>query len=99
MPAKPLSELEAQIGDEVTTVRNLRVEAGKVAEFARAVGAGDLIFYDREAAKAAGYVDIPAPPTFTRIAYFPRYRPEGVDENLGFDLGLQSERILHGEQS
>jgi len=99
MPAKPLSELEAQIGDEVTTVRNLRVEAGKVAEFARAVGAGDLIFYDREAAKAAGYDDIPAPPTFTRIAYFPRYRPEGVDENLGFDLGLQSERILHGEQS
>ena len=41
---------------------------------------------------------MPAPLTFTRTAYFPRYRPKGINENLGFDLGLRPEYVVHGEQ-
>lgn len=31
------------------------------------------------------------------MAYFDRYRPAGVDESLGFDLGFDPSAVLHGE--
>ena len=99
MPTKPLSELKAQIGESVSTVENLEIEAGKVEEFARALRDDNPVFQDKEAARETGYEDIPAPLTFTRVAYFPRYRPdEDIGADLGFDLGLQTENVLHGEQ-
>lgn len=99
MPTKPLSELQAQIGNSVVTVEDFRVESGKVEEFARAVKDDNPIYRDLGTAMEQGYASIPAPLTFTRTSYFPRYRPPSIDENLGFDLGFQSERVLHGEQS
>ncbi|MCY4729947.1 MaoC family dehydratase N-terminal domain-containing protein [Natronomonas gomsonensis] len=98
MPTKPLSELKAQVGQSVQTVEKLEIEAGKVEEFARAFRDDSSVFRDEEAAQEAGYDSIPAPLTFTRIAYFPRYRPDDIGANLGFDLGLRKENILHGEQ-
>ena len=98
MPTKPLEELHAQVGESVQTVENLEIEAGKVTEFARALRDDNPIFHDEEAAREAGYDDIPAPLTFTRVAYFPRHRPDGIDADLGFDLGLREENVLHGEQ-
>lgn len=99
MPQKPLSELEDRIGETVETVDGLRIERGKVAEFAHSLRDENSIFHNRKEALKHGYEDIPAPLTFTRTAYFPRYRPPGIDENLGFDLGLREEDVLHGEQS
>jgi peroxisomal enoyl-CoA hydratase 2 len=98
MPTKPLEELQAQVGESVQTVENLEIEAGKVTEFARSLRDDNPIFHDEEAAREAGYDDIPAPLTFTRVAYFPRHRPDGIDADLGFDLGLREGNVLHGEQ-
>jgi peroxisomal enoyl-CoA hydratase 2 len=93
-----MTEIEAQVGETVRTVENLRVEAGKVEEFARALRDDNPVHRDENAAAKQGFDAVPAPLTFTRTAYLPRYRPEGIDENLGFDLGLRKEYVVHGEQ-
>lgn len=98
MPEKSLAELQALVGESRQTVSGLTVEAGKVAEFARAIKSKNPVFYDREAAIEAGYNDIPAPLTFTRIAYFPRYRVDDNQSSFGFNLGFDPERTVHGEQ-
>jgi acyl dehydratase len=98
MPTKPIDELEEMVGESVATVTDLEVERGKVTEFARAITDENPLYRDEEVATERGYQAIPAPLTLTRVAYFPRYRPPGIDEDLGFDLGFQREYIVHGEQ-
>ncbi|MFC6719283.1 MaoC family dehydratase N-terminal domain-containing protein [Natrialbaceae archaeon GCM10025810] len=98
MPSKPLSELEAMVGEQRVTVEEFRIEAGKVEEFARAITEPNPIFRDEDVAREAGYEAIPAPLTYTRVGRFPRYRPDDV-EGYGFDLGFEPEYVLHGEQS
>lgn len=73
----------------------LPVERGKVREFALAVGEDNPIHLDVEAARAAGFPDIVAPPTFTvtQIWQVPR---EEREERLGANLDYK--RVLHGEQ-
>ncbi|WP_197739313.1 FAS1-like dehydratase domain-containing protein [Halosegnis rubeus] len=95
MPSRPLAELKAQVGDTHRTATDLGIERGKVAEFARAIHDPADIYLDEAAAKQAGYEAIPAPPTFTRTAEFPRYVPDGEAFNLGFDPA----RVIHGEQA
>lgn len=99
MPTKPLEELQAQVGTTHETVEGLAVEAGKVEEFARAVGDDNPAHRDSAAAADQGLAAIPAPLTFLRTSYFPRHRPEGVDVRFGFDLGFEPEYVLHGEHS
>jgi acyl dehydratase len=100
MPTKPLAELEALVGDSRVTVEGLRVESGKVTEFARAITDDDPLFRDGTAATERGDDRIPAPPTYTQVRRFPRHRPDGVgsDGFELFDLGFRRERVLHGEQ-
>lgn len=97
----PLSELKAQIGETRRTVEGLRVEAGKVAEFAHALRDENPVHHDASAADDRGFEARPAPLTFTRTAYFPRYRPAGIDETAiqGFDLGFREQYTVHGEQA
>lgn len=95
-----IGELKSKVGDKCVTVKNLRIEAGKVAEFAEAIGDDDPIYRDGDVAEQRGFERIPAPLTFTRTAYFSRYRPDGVDNlTLGFDLGFDENRTIHGEQA
>lgn len=98
MPNRPLDALESQVGDTHETVRGFEVEAGKVAEFARAIHDPADCYLDASATDSRGPDATLAPPTFTRVSYFPRYRPEGIDEEFGFDLGFEREYVLHGEQ-
>lgn len=98
MPSKSLAALERQVGRTVTTVEDLVVELGKVEEFARAIKDDNPVFRDEESAREQGYETVLAPLTFTRTAYFPRYRPDGVGLNHGFDLGFAQSRVVHGEQ-
>lgn len=98
MPSKPLPGLESQVGQTNRTVEGFRVEAGKVDEFARAIHDPSPIYRDQQVARDAGHHSVPAPPTFTRSSFFPRYRPPGVDHDFGFDLGFCREYVLHGEQ-
>lgn len=99
MPSRPLADLEELVGDTHRTVVDFAVERGKVAEFARAIRDPADVYLDEDAAREAGYETIPAPPTFARTSFFPRYRPEGVGHDLGFDLGFDRSRVVHGEQS
>lgn len=98
MPNRPLDALESQVGDTHETVRDFEVEAGKVAEFARAIQDPADCYLDALATDSRGTDVTLAPPTYTRVSYFPRYRPEGIDEEFGFDLGFDREYVLHGEQ-
>ena len=89
-----LERLESIVGESVTTVEEFVVEAGKVEEFARAVGDDDPVYRDPEVAAARGFEAVPAPLTFVRTTDFPRYRTgEGVE------LGFRHEHTLHGEQA
>ena len=98
MPSKSFAELEAMVGESHLVVEDLVVEAGKVEEFARAIKDDNPVHRDREVAVAQGFSNIPAPLTFTRTAYFPRYRPEGVSKIRPFDLGFDRRYSVHGEQ-
>ncbi|KYG59732.1 MaoC family dehydratase N-terminal domain-containing protein [Planococcus maritimus] len=73
-----------------------RVEAGKVREFARAIGLKNPVYFDRQAALDAGYRDIPAPPTYTTVIDFWNERDF---YQLFSQWGLDPNDILHGEQS
>lgn len=71
------------------------VSAELIAEFAAAVGATDPVHTDADAARAAGYPDVIAPPTLavrfeqaTSAAYV-------ADPEAGIDYS----RVVHGEQA
>lgn len=101
MPEKTLDELQAMVGESRVTVRELHVEAGKNAEFAAALGEDDPVYRDPETAAERGLDGVPAPLTFTQVGRFPHYQPDDVDEDegiQGFDLGLDPQRTVHGEQ-
>ncbi|MBP2339434.1 MaoC family dehydratase N-terminal domain-containing protein [Saccharothrix coeruleofusca] len=67
----------------------------KIREFADAVGAGSAVHRDVEAARAAGYQDVIAPPTFATILSM-----KASDQLIGDPaLGLDYSRVVHGDQS
>ncbi|MEU9602984.1 MaoC family dehydratase N-terminal domain-containing protein [Streptomyces sp. NPDC048057] len=66
----------------------------KIREFAEAIGDAHPAYTDAEAAKALGYQDVIAPPTFV---FSITYRAAGVvvqDPQLGLDYS----RVVHGAQ-
>ena len=75
----------------------LVVAAGRdrLAFFAKATGQTDPVYYDPDAAKAAGHPDLPIPPSFYFSLELERPDPFAWMTALGIDLS----RILHGEQS
>jgi acyl dehydratase len=64
----------------------------KIREFADAIGDGNPIYRDAEAAKAAGHPDVIAPPTFPIVVSLGN--PGLADP----DLGLNYAMVVHGEQ-
>ena len=98
MPRKSMEELEAMVGESHTTIEGFEIEAGKVEEFAQAIKDDNPAHRDEEAATEQGFDEVPAPLTFIRTAYFPRYRPDEYDDIRPFDLGWRSEYSVHGEQ-
>lgn len=72
-------EMRAQIGVDGTETVSEVTTTG-VRMFARAVGYDDPVYYDREAAKAAGYRDLPAPPGYLGT---PIFDPRQSDPTFG----------------
>jgi len=66
----------------------------KIREFAEAVGADDVVHIDREQARARGYRDVIAPPTFAVLIAQQCDRQFIVDPEAGIDFS----RLVHGEQ-
>ena len=67
----------------------------KVREFARAIGESSPLCSDVDAARAAGYSDVIAPPTFAIVVSMEAGRQAAFDP----DLGLDYTRVVHGEQT
>lgn len=70
------------------------VSAAKIKEFAEAVGSTDPVHTDSEAARARGYRDVIAPPTFAVLL---TQRPEFEFLNDPAN-GIEFGKVLHGEQ-
>jgi acyl dehydratase len=72
------------------------VERGRLRSFAKAIGETNPVYSDADAARHAGYRDIPAPPTYA-------FCLEMLDAADPFvlirQMGIPLERLLHGEQS
>jgi acyl dehydratase len=67
----------------------------KIREFAEAIGATDPAYYDPEAAKALGYPDVVAPPTFPVMLSLVVNREMIDGPALG---GTDFSRVIHGDQ-
>jgi hypothetical protein len=79
-------------------------ERGRLRFFAEAIGETDPRYTDLEAARAAGYPDLPVPPTFLFGLKLDSRRSgaggSGSDDALGWltDLGVDVRYVLHGSQ-
>jgi len=66
----------------------------KIREFATAIGATNAEYHDPEAARAIGYADVLAPPTFPVVVTMAAGRQVVADPELGLDYS----RVVHGDQ-
>ena len=66
----------------------------KIAEFAQAIGDLSPLCRDRQAAQAAGYPDVIAPPTFAIVISMASSGHAIADDDLGLDYSM----VVHGEQ-
>lgn len=73
----------------------LPIERSRLQFFAKAIGETNPIYKDAAAARAAGYPDLPAPPTFLFAAEL----DSGVSDRMLQDLQIPIAKLLHGEQS
>ncbi|WP_211764984.1 MaoC family dehydratase N-terminal domain-containing protein [Kutzneria sp. CA-103260] len=71
------------------------VGRAKIREFADAVGAVSPLHRDPQAARAAGYADVIAPPTFATIISMTSISIVVDDPELGLDYS----RVVHGAQT
>ena len=82
----------------VSETRFVTVEAGFLKFFAKATNETNPVYFDEEAAIAAGHPAIPMPPTylFSLQMAVPARRGDLFDKEHG--LGIDLMRVLHGEQ-
>ena len=66
----------------------------KIREYARAVGETNPLYLDVDAARAAGYADVVAPPMFAVVYAGPSIWPAIMDPEVGIDFA----HMVHGAQ-
>jgi acyl dehydratase len=77
----------------VSEPRTVEVEKGFLKLFAKATGETDPVYFDEDAARAAGHRGIPAPPTFANVL------AASAPPKIGNPLEMVDiRRVLHGEQ-
>jgi acyl dehydratase len=84
------------IGRKAPTGEPVEITRSDIRRFAAAIGDDNPLYTDREAAKAAGYADVIAPPTFLISA---STGGGGGGFILEPELGLNFAMVVHGEQS
>jgi acyl dehydratase len=66
----------------------------KIREYAHAVGEDNAVYFDRAAAKDAGFRDVPAPPMFAVVYSAGAMGPAILDPEVGINFAL----MVHGSQ-
>jgi len=66
----------------------------KIREYARAVGESNPVHLDVEAARAAGYADVVAPPMFAVVYSAPAVGPPILDPDVELNFAM----MVHGGQ-
>ena len=79
---KKFPEFEYEVGRE------------KIREYANAVGESDPVHHDREAAQAAGFRDVVAPPMFAVVYSAGAVGPAIFDSEIGINFAM----MVHGGQ-
>jgi acyl dehydratase len=87
--------LDASVIGKTLTGASLLITRSRLQLFAKAIGQTDPVFIDVEAARAAGYPDLPVPPTFFLAVDLEAPDPFGYLDDLDIDIRT----VLHGEQS
>ncbi|MFI6789860.1 MaoC family dehydratase N-terminal domain-containing protein [Nonomuraea sp. NPDC050383] len=82
------------VGRTYTSSAPYEVSRVKIREFAAAIGDGNPIYRDKEAARAAGHPDVVAPPTFPIVFSLQGGSEALVDPELGLNIAM----VVHGEQ-
>ena len=66
----------------------------KIAEYARAVGEDNPVYFDREEAREAGFRDVAAPPMFAVVFSSGSVAPGIFDPEVGINFAM----MVHGGQ-
>lgn len=74
--------------------QSYEVTRGKIREFATAIGDTNAFYLDPQAAAAAGYPDVIAPPTFPIIVDMEGISQAAIDPELNLDFA----RVVHAAQ-
>ncbi|GAA1463993.1 MaoC family dehydratase N-terminal domain-containing protein [Nocardiopsis exhalans] len=83
------------LGREYPAPEAYEVTRGKIREFAEAINDLNPAYLDKASAKALGYADVIAPPTFPVILGMAGSALALADPDLGVDFS----RVVHGDQS
>jgi acyl dehydratase len=89
MPVNP-----SFVGKSYPATPVYRVSREKIREFANAINDENPAYRDPEAARALGYRDVIAPPTFPIVLTLPAGAQFVADPEAGVDYS----RVVHGEQ-
>jgi acyl dehydratase len=84
---------DSAVGKEYPPV-TYEVGLEKIREYANAVGESSPLHQDREAAKAAGFRDVPAPPMFAVVYSSRALGPAVLDPEVGINFAA----MVHGGQ-
>lgn len=82
------------VGRTFPATEPYEVSRVKIAEFADAIGDPNPVYRDRDAAVAAGYPDVIAPPTFPIVVTMASSGAVVADPGLGINYAM----VVHGEQ-
>jgi acyl dehydratase len=83
------------VGRCYPAVGTYQVGREKIREFAEAIGDDDALYRDPSAARACGYPDVIAPPTFAIILALRAQQALICDPEFALDYS----RVVHGNQS
>jgi acyl dehydratase len=87
MPLDP-----SHVGRTFPPTAPYQVGREKIREFATAIRATDAAHHDPAAARALGYADVVAPPTFPTVVALE------VSVGVAKELGVDYSRVVHGDQ-
>jgi acyl dehydratase len=95
-PAKEREEMPVNTAAVGKTYDPVTYSVGreKIREYARAVGESDPVCMDLEAARAAGYADLLAPPMFAVVFSAPAVGPPIFDPEIELNFAM----MVHGGQ-